>query len=167
MSFQTDKLRRLAVAFQSFRDRLEQVVSDGGQFKDWRYEFSNISLTVKNIAYICEMMSYYINSMSSESSTDMAKTYRAINAMAEKYGYSPTGTMAPSATVDVSLMFSNMGSTADTEWYEGSYLAVPKYTTFRTLAVTPYMNLQKSKEYITYSTARDWYFPMSDAYTSM
>jgi len=166
MSYKTSKIRKLVADFESFQENLQTVIDEGGQYKDTAYKFSNISMLIRNIAYVAQLMDYGINAVCAESLLNTAKTYKSTNILSEKYGYSPTGFQSASAGVDVSLMFSNY-SDNEGDWYNGSYLKIPKYTKFETLATTPYMNEARSRERIFYSTVEDWFFPLTDDYSNL
>lgn len=121
----------LDIDFNTFIEKMKEVLQNSETFKDYNYEGSNISVLIELLAYQMELNTYYQNQIAKNLFIDTANLYSTMHRLANLLGYDASGYIAAyaSLTLEVSGGFD-----------PGDQLYIPAYTEFTTEDGTTFVN---------------------------
>jgi hypothetical protein len=105
--------------FATIKENLTNFLKSQDAFKDYNFSGSGLSVLLDILAYNTQYNSYYLNMVSNEMFMDTALKRSSVVSHAKELGYIPKTAIAPSATVNISVLGA-----------EGPLLTIPKYTPF-------------------------------------
>jgi len=112
----------LELDFNTFREKLKEVLSNSDTFKDFNYEGSNISIIIELLSYLMEFNTYYQNKIVDNIFFDTASLYNTVHRLANLTGYKPYGYVASYTNLNVTIHGD----------YSGQQLFIPEYSIFKT-----------------------------------
>ena len=107
--------------FDSIKTSLKNYMKDNGVLQDYNYEGSAISTLLDILSYNTQYNAYYLNMVANEMFLDTAMQRNSVVSQAKLLNYVPKSSIAPSATVNITV--SNISPNL-------SSATLPKYTKF-------------------------------------
>lgn len=110
--------------FNSIKDSFKNYLKDQGILQDYNYEGSALSTLMDLLAYNTQYNAYYLNMVANEMFLDTALQRNSVVSQAKLLNYIPKSSIAPSATINLTINGVNDSS-----------LTLPKYTSFLSEAI--------------------------------
>ena len=110
--------------FDSIKTNLKEFLRSQNQFQDFDFEGSGMSVLLDLLAYNTHYMGYYLNMVANEMFIDTAQLRNSILSHAKLMNYQPTGTVSPTAIVNITV------TPSINEDQDATTLTLPAYTTF-------------------------------------
>lgn len=110
--------------FDTIKENLKTFLKSQSTFQDYNFEGSGLSTLLNILAYNTHYNAYYLNMVANEMFMDTAVLRSSVVSQAKLLNYTPTSSLAPTATVNV--ISNNLTS---------SSLTLPKFSRFQSEAI--------------------------------
>lgn len=117
-------LRISELDFDSIKTNLKDFLRSQNQFQDFDFEGSGMSVLLDLLAYNTHYLGFYLNMVANEMFIDTAQLRNSILSHAKLMNYQPTGTVSPTALVNITV------TPSINEDQDATTLTLPAYTTF-------------------------------------
>ena len=101
-SINTKRLKVTELDFDLIKDSLKDYMRGQGQFKDYDYEGSGLSILLDLLAYNTHYNAFYINMIANEMFLDSATLRESVVSLAKQLGYTPRSKTGATALLNLS-----------------------------------------------------------------
>jgi hypothetical protein len=124
MASANSNIQMTGLDFQDIKSNMIRFMQGQDTFKDYNFAGSGLSVLMDILAYNTQYNAYYLNMVSNEMFLDTALQRSSVVSQAKVLGYTPKSSIAPTATINVSVYGVTQSS-----------LTIPKFTPFLSRAI--------------------------------
>jgi len=124
----TKKLKVTELDFDLIKQSFKNYLKGQGQFTDYDYEGSGLSVLLDLLAYNTHYNAFYTNMIANEMFLDTATIRSSVVSLAKQLGYTPRSVTSARANVSISFVPSDLGAVER----QGTTVLVPRGSVFTT-----------------------------------
>ena len=124
MASANNNIQMTGLDFQDIKSNMITFMQSQDTFKDYNFAGSGLSVLMDILAYNTQYNAYYLNMVSNEMFLDTALQRSSVVSQAKVLGYIPKSSVAPSATINVTV-----------HGVAESSITIPKFTPFISRAI--------------------------------
>jgi hypothetical protein len=124
MANANSNIQMTGLDFQDIKSNMIKFMQSQDTFKDYNFAGSGLSVLMDILAYNTQYNAYYLNMVSNEMFLDTALQRSSVVSQAKVLGYTPKSSVAPSATINVTV-----------HGVAESSITIPKFTPFISRAI--------------------------------
>ena len=124
MANANSNIQMTGLDFQDIKSNMIKFMQSQDTFKDYNFAGSGLSVLMDILAYNTQYNAYYLNMVSNEMFLDTALQRSSVVSQAKVLGYIPKSSVAPSATINVTV-----------HGVAESSITIPKFTPFISRAI--------------------------------